>query len=174
LPLPEPTRHDFGLKVEMLGARHGPGGILEVDEGQKVQFRIEVDRDAYVGLWTIDAEGTIVQLFPSRYERDHLVRARQQRIIPAGNYGIFAEIGKGSDQVRVVAASQFWDPIRGQENGPFWIFKTAEERANWDRCVRGLVLKPLGDQGKLAVAEDAIRYEVKPARNPVRGAKSDK
>jgi hypothetical protein len=168
-PLPEPTHHDFGLKVEMLASRPGANGVRELVEGQEVRFRIEVERDAYVGLWTIDPDGSIVQLFPSRFDPDHKIRAKQARTLPGGDYQIIAEGVRGTEQVRVVASTEFWDPIRGQQQGPFWLFKTGEERQQWERQLRGLVLKATRPQAKVALAEEVLRYQVVPAGNAGQG-----
>src|SRR5262249_54753685 len=65
LPLDQPIRKDFGLTVQMLGGKPGPGGDPLLEEGQEVDLRIRVERDAYVGIWTIDARGTVTQLFPN-------------------------------------------------------------------------------------------------------------
>src|SRR5207249_4085848 len=43
---PEATRHDFGLKVEMLGSERKSCGEHRLRAGQEVAFRIEVERDA--------------------------------------------------------------------------------------------------------------------------------
>src|SRR5205807_144080 len=40
--LPPPARHDFGLKVAMLGTQPGPDGALRLVAGQEVRFRVEV------------------------------------------------------------------------------------------------------------------------------------
>jgi predicted Ser/Thr protein kinase len=152
-----PTRHDFRVQVEMVGGRPGPDGVLGLVAGQEVRFRVTVERDAYVGLWTFDPQGRATQLFPNDDEPDHLVKAGQPRTVPGKDYAIVAEAGSGVEQVRVVASSKPWNLRLGQREGPFRLFKTRAELDQLEQQ-RGLVLK-----AKAAVAEEALKYRVAPA-----------
>jgi tRNA A-37 threonylcarbamoyl transferase component Bud32 len=156
--LAPPARHDFSVQVEMLGSRPGPDGILRLVAGQEVRFRVTVERDAYVGLWTFDPQGRATQLFPNDAEPDYLVRAGEPRTVPGKEYSIVAEVGKGVEQVRVVASSKPWDLHLGQHEGPFPMFRTGADLAQLEEQ-RGLVLK-----SKTAVAEEALTYRVAPVR----------
>src|SRR5205085_6751009 len=69
--LPEATRQDFGLTVEMPGSREGPEGRRLFTKGDKIELRITSASNAYVGVWNIDADGTIIQLFPNKYDKDN-------------------------------------------------------------------------------------------------------
>ena len=152
-----PPRHDFRVQVEMLGGRPGPDGVLRLVAGQEVRFRVTVERDAYVGLWTFDPQGKAVQLFPNDAEPDHLVKAGQPRTVPGTDYAIVAEAGSGVEQVRVVASSKPWDLRLGQHEGPFPLFKTGADLAQLEQQ-RGLVLR-----SKTAVAEESLAYRVAPS-----------
>jgi predicted Ser/Thr protein kinase len=149
-----PSRHDFRVQVEMVGARPGNDGVLGLVAGQEVRFRVTVDRDAYVGLWTFDPQGKATQLFPNDAEPNALVKAGQPRTVPGKDYAIVAEIGSGVEQVRVVASSKPWDLRLGQRDGPFRLFHTRDDLAQLEQQ-RGLVLK-----SKAAVAEESLKYRV--------------
>jgi tRNA A-37 threonylcarbamoyl transferase component Bud32 len=155
--LAPPARHDFRVQVEMLDSRPGPDGVLRLVAGQEVRFRVMVERDAYVGLWTFDPQGKAVQLFPNDAEPDHLVKAGQPRTVPGKDYAIVAEAGSGVELVRVVASARPWDLRLGQQDGPFRLFKTGADLAQLDQQ-RGLVLR-----SKTAVAEESLKYRVVPA-----------
>jgi predicted Ser/Thr protein kinase len=152
--VPPPARHDFRVQVEMLDSRPGPDGVLRLVTGQEVRFRVTVERDAYVGLWTFDPQGKAVQLFPNEAEPDHLVKAGEPRTVPGKDYAIVAEAGSGIEQVRVVASARPWDVRLGQREGPFRLFKTGAELAELEQQ-RGLVLR-----SKTAVAEESLKYRV--------------
>ena len=92
------------LMVDMVGSRPGPDGLRLLYEGEQVAFRIAVERDAFVGVWTSNAGGSVVQLFPTPADTDHFVRAGQPRIVPGPNSHITATLGQGPEQVRIVAA----------------------------------------------------------------------
>ena len=151
-----PARHDFRVQVEVLGGRPGPDGILRLVAGQEVRFRVTVERDAYVGLWTFDPQGKVLQLFPNDAEPDPLVKAGQLRTVPGKDYSIVAEAGSGVEQVRVVASSMPWDLRLGEHEGPFRLFKTGADLAQLEQQ-RGLVLR-----SKTAVAETTLKYRVAP------------
>jgi tRNA A-37 threonylcarbamoyl transferase component Bud32 len=76
-------RRDFGLKVEMLGETLADDTHM-LQEGERVRFRVEVERTAYVGIWTVAPDQTITQFFPNAEERDFLLTAGQPRVVPRG------------------------------------------------------------------------------------------
>jgi hypothetical protein len=128
--VPEVQHRDFALKVEMIGGdRDGPGSRLR--PAQEIEFRIETGRDAYVGLWNVDPDGMIVQLFPNQYEKDNLVRAGVPRTVPRSDIVCRAKPTRGAARVWVVASTRQWDSLKGEREGPFLIFKTAAQRKQW-------------------------------------------
>jgi hypothetical protein len=165
--LPEGLRHDFGLKVELVGGRAGPDGLRLFTEDEPVRFRIETERDAYVGIWTIGPDGTVVQLFPNDHDHDHLVRAGT-RLVPPNDrrYTIDATAtpaGK-AELLRIVAATRRWAPLEGEKAGPFVALRPAG-RGQFERHLRSFVVRPKGDPdgaGANAVAEEALLYRVLP------------
>jgi serine/threonine protein kinase len=164
--LPKDLRHDFGLKVELVGGREGPDGLRVFQEDEPVRYRLETQRDAYVGIWTIGPDGTVVQLFPNKYETDYLVRAGQPRLVPGNDdYQIAATAsppGK-AELLRVVAATWRWEPLKGKEEGPFVILQGGRERL--ERHLRSMEIRPKSEPTRSAtdaVAEAALPYQVRP------------
>jgi eukaryotic-like serine/threonine-protein kinase len=171
--LPKDLRHDFGLKVQLVGGREGPGGLRLFTEDEPVRFRVETERDAYLGIWTVGPDGTVVQLFPNDHDSDHLVRAGT-RLVPPDKpllpgdrrYTIDATAtppGK-AELLRVVAATRRWAPLEGEKHGPFVALRPAEQ-GRFERHLRSLVVRPKADPeraGTDAVAEEVLLYRVLP------------
>jgi tRNA A-37 threonylcarbamoyl transferase component Bud32 len=129
--LPEVTHRNFALKVEMIGGEKTEADVYRLRQRQEIEFRIETDRDAYVGLWNVDPDGTIVQLFPNQYEKDNLVRAGIPRTVPRSDIVCRAKPTRGAARVWVVASTRQWDSLKGEREGPFLIFKTPAQRKQW-------------------------------------------
>jgi tRNA A-37 threonylcarbamoyl transferase component Bud32 len=177
--IPTSLHHDFELKVEMLGSQPGRADLLGLVEGQKVAFRVEVDRAAYVGIWTVLSDRTIQQVFPSKYESNHRLEPGKPQIVPGNpKYTITATPGTGTEWVWAVASTRRWDSLQGEGAGPYLIFKTEQERQRWQRHVRGirrgLKLEPtpgqeeaaVAEQDRAAVAEALLSYRVAPSGQP--------
>jgi hypothetical protein len=156
----EPVRHDFEVKVEIPGATTGENGEWHLHAGQRVRFAIEVDRDAYVGLWNIAPDGTIMQVFPSSFEEDNFVRAGKRRVVPGGDYKITAELSKDVERVWVMASTTPWDMDQGEKEGPFTL--SLEQQQKLATKVRGFRVEPLPKDGP-RISEAAMRYRVVPA-----------
>jgi tRNA A-37 threonylcarbamoyl transferase component Bud32 len=168
LELPRRMRRDFGLAVSLVGGREGADGIRVFREDEPVRFRVETKRDAYVGIWNIGPDGTIVQLFPNSQERDHLVRQGHIREVPGkDDYTINATVtaaGK-AEAVRVVAATRRWDALEGERIGPFVVLRSDEDRQRFERHLRGFEVRPKTappSPTEDAVAEDAMLFRVLP------------
>jgi hypothetical protein len=164
--LPTVLRRDFGLTVEMRGGRRCGDGRIALEEGQEVEFRIEVQRDAYVGLWTVAPDGTIRQLFPNEFEPDHFVKAGQLRTVPNSQCVIEAEVSPGTEWVWAAASTAPWEELQGRREGPFLVFKLPQERAEAERQLRSLKVKLArkSDGIPVAVAEEVLAYRVSPRR----------
>lgn len=158
----EPARNDFNLKVEMLDADATDRTARRLTEGKLVRFKIEVERDAYVGLWNIAPDGTMMQLFPSSFEEDNLVQAGKPRVVPGAGYKIEAEVSTGMERVWVVASTKPWDPVAGERDGPFSLFKTPDQKDRLERNLRGLRLRPTNPKEAHQISESALRYMVVP------------
>jgi eukaryotic-like serine/threonine-protein kinase len=158
---PENLRADFGLAVAMLDANNkpiepGPDGILRLRAGAALKFRVEVAEDAYVGIWSINSDGTVTQLFPNEDEKDHRFRKGKERVVPeTPAHAEQCEDEPPFDWVWVQASKRPWDPDRGQLDGPFQLFKTDGERRRWERGRITL-------RREAALAEAVLKFQVVP------------
>lgn len=50
--------------------------------GEKIRFRVQTERDAYILLLTVDSHGNVQVIFPNRFHRDHYIRAKTGITIP--------------------------------------------------------------------------------------------
>lgn len=172
LLIKDDVKNDFGLKAVMVGSMRGDNGARKLFEKDTISFEVEVERDAYVAIWSIDPEGAITQLFPNANEDDHLFRAGTARTIPSPDlpegksYKIEATPSTDVEEIRVVASTQKWAPIAGKRvaGTPYSEFRTAAEREEWQSQRRGLVLKatPKGQERTPNVAEGYLKYQVFP------------
>ena len=153
---------DFALKVEMSGGSVDRAGVRLLSEGEEATFRIEVERDAYVGIWNVAPDGTVMQLFPNKYETDHLFQAGKPRTVPRRDIAMKAVLSGGKEQVWVVASTGRWELPEGRRKGPYLIFETAEEQRKWAQIVeRGFELRK---RERMAVAEFVLNYQVSPRK----------
>jgi hypothetical protein len=176
--LPRTQHHDFRLQVEMSGGREGPNGRRLFRAGEQTTFRLVAERDCYVGIWSLDPDGNVTQLFPNEYERDHRVRANQALFVPGNKeYMISGNItppGK-YEAMWVVAATRRWDPLVGETDGPFVVFRTPADRDRFEKRLRevrgprGFVIRPktpslpTQPEGKDdQIAEEVLTYRVEP------------
>jgi len=164
----KPTRQDFSLKVELVGSTPGPNGLCQLVNHQQLAVRLKVDVDAYVGVWAINAHGTVLQLFPNKYEPDNLVRAGQVRLVPGldrEDYSLAVERSAGAGRVWAVALTSPWKPRPGKQEGPWTVFRTAQEREELKRDIIIKTVKPRPDVGnKAGLSEEIITYRVNPAK----------
>jgi hypothetical protein len=148
VPIPKDLRNDFGLKATVLAGESlgkdmrplepGPGGVTRVAPGSRVQLEIEVAKEAYVGVWTVEADGTVMQLFPNPKDKNHHFRAGEKRRVPA--QGVEVVESRNVDQVRIEASTKPWDPVQGELVGPYELFKAERQRKDWEAQRRGLRL----------------------------------
>jgi hypothetical protein len=158
LALPEKLRSDFGLEVEMIGGRPGKGGVRQLVPEEEVKFKIKVEKDAYVGIWSVNGDGTLSQLFPNENEKDHLVKAGQARLVPVTE--AVATPSTGTDHIWVQASTSPWNPDEGERVGPFLLFQTQRQRDQWARNrreMRDIRLRPAG-----TLSEAVLPFQVSP------------
>jgi len=159
---PEKLRTDFGLEVSMLGKRPGgfvglrPGaeGVLRLRAGEEIKFRVKVAEAAYVGIWSVNADGTIDQLFPNAREKNHLFKPDEEYVVPQTR-AVAAETG-GLDWIWVQASTKPWEPDQGQRKGPFLLFQTEREQDGW-ATKRSIRLSP-----EWTLAEAVLKFRVEP------------
>jgi serine/threonine protein kinase len=158
---PERLRTDFVLTVAMLG--EGPGGqsialqphadgLLRLKPDDEVKFRIKAGKDAYVGVWSVNADGPVSQLFPNENEPDNRFEAGQERLVPSTRTA--AEPSTRKEWIWVQASTKPWKVEKGQQEGPFELFK-ADRAREWARQRRSIQLRP-----DAALAEAVLWYRV--------------
>jgi serine/threonine protein kinase len=157
--LGRPLRNDFLLEFEILGQSGGSGNKVVLTEGQRVAFRVEAERDCYLGVWHVDQQNVVTQLFPNQHDSDHFIPARRARTIPGEmEYAITVTASEGEEYLHVVASTQQWEAPLGSQHGPYVVFATPEELERW-RDVRGMILDK--DRSP-AVAEQLLLLDVRP------------
>src|SRR5262249_7761473 len=151
-----PLHTDFGLRVEMVGKTPDPTGTYHLAEGERISFRLEVDRDAYVGVWYVD-QRRVTQLFPNDFDTDPLVRAGRVQAVPGNDeYAIEAEVSTGPEHVHVLASTRRWRPLVGLRGvGKDGVFQQVEGK-ELDLLIRGLKLV-----GKEKTAEAVLPFRVR-------------
>ena len=162
-------RREFGVKIQLLGGTPGPGGGGLMVEGTKVSFQIETERDAYIGIWDIDADGSIMQLFPNEFHSNNLVRASTVFTLPGKpdpgkmNYEFDTNPSMGLDHYWVLASTHSWEGLEAKYEGPFKVFRTAEAKEQWRRNPRGTRVKPVaaGPETEEAISEEVFPYRVR-------------
>jgi hypothetical protein len=163
------------VRVVALGGREEADGRLRLTLGDDVAFRVTPSRTAYLALWCVDDDGTVTQLFPNKWEKDHLVKAEESRLVPGlRQYAIRAKsVSKGPEKVIVFASTKRWEPPAPERHrgagpeGGYIVFATPAERQEFDDLLRSLELvdKAPDDQGELAVtAKVVLPYLVCPAQ----------
>jgi hypothetical protein len=177
-PAPEPPdwipkiaqRGSLDLQVTMVGGKPGRADTHVLEEGRKVEFQIQVDQDAHVGIWTIDPGERITQVFPNEYEPNHLVPAGKPRKVPgiSNKYRIKATVSDGTEWVWVVASTEPWNELKGRQKGPFLVFENAEERQEAKRQLRGLEVELAAKPDRVLVAQHLLPYRVAPRPEPGR------
>jgi hypothetical protein len=147
----DPTRkmrRDFDLTAKLLGGSSGEDGIRSLTAGDRLQVSVLARQDAYVGVWTVDADGTIVQLFPNTQDPDPFIKAGQERLVPRQGARTVPTEGRSPDRIWVVAVSERWEPTFDPPEGDFQRFLTESGRRRW----RGARLTDL--------AEAVLEYHV--------------
>jgi hypothetical protein len=163
------------VEVEMVGGRKDERGLIHLSLGQKVAFRVKTARDAYVGLWSVQDDGSIVQLFPNKHEPDHLIKAGPARTIPGNDYAIKAtSVSRRPEEVIVFGSTRRWQPPSREQFrsvGPddnYLLFETAHQRQEFQALLRGLEVvsnEPIrGVAVAVRSAKVVLRYEVKAAK----------
>jgi hypothetical protein len=162
-----PLRRDFGIQVEIVGGVQDPSGLVTLAEGDLVTIRVAVDQEAYVGVWGVEEQGSIVMLFPNKKEADHRVPAHQARTIPRDpGWSFRAKPSKGSEYILVFASTKEWAPspaLRGVGQDEMYpVYVTPQEQKEFHDNLRGLELveNQPKDGATSLVAEAVVRLKV--------------
>ncbi|MCL6569992.1 MAG: DUF4384 domain-containing protein, partial [Meiothermus silvanus] len=76
--------------------------------GENITLYVQVNQDAYVYLFNINADGKIDLILPNNLSRDNLLRAGETRAFPptGANYRFTISGPEGRDQVLAIASKQ--------------------------------------------------------------------
>lgn len=155
----QPLRRDFSLEFTVVGAQTDGYGRVTTTEGRPVSFQVLAGKDCYVGVWLVGGNGEVMQLFPNEYEDNQLVEAGKPRIIPGLDYSLKATASEGKEYLHVVASTQPWSVHAGEEQGPYVVYATANDRQQWQEEVRGIVAT---EGESISVSEEIVRFIVRP------------
>jgi hypothetical protein len=137
--LPSETRKDFKINVELPNVKEDDKGVRRLAEGQAIQFKIEVEQDAYVGIWFVADDGTTKQLFPNEFDRDNRFQKGKVYEVPSNkDYTLDATPSKDLEMFRVIASTKpwKWDPTNAQQG-----FRSFRDKKEFEENLRGVVLK---------------------------------
>jgi predicted Ser/Thr protein kinase len=171
--VPTPEREELAVTVAAVGHPRGAAGPLLFTLGSNVAFQVTPSRTAYLGLWCVDDEGVVTQLFPNKWESDHLLTGGQTRTVPGSpRYAIRAvSLSKRPEKVIVFASTKRWEPPAPAQHrgagpeGGYVVFVTPEEQREFDDLLRGLELvarEPDSGRGPPASAKVVLSYLVRP------------
>ncbi len=165
--LGRPARADFPLEIRVLGQPIPRDGALLLRAGQPVWFEVRSDRDCYLGVWHVDRQGVVTQLFPNRYDQDHFLAAAATRSIPGKiGYELLVTASAGPEYLHFLASTQNWPPLVGEAFGPKVAFATEEELKRWQEKLRGVVVQPRSER---VVSELVAPIEVRAAEDKTPG-----
>jgi hypothetical protein len=145
-------RQDFAIAATSADGRPFKASGTALAKGDKLALRIEVAKDAYVGVWAVTADGSVVQLFPNDHEPDNRLKAGEPHAIPVpGTEGV----PQGKGYIHVVASTAPWPPPhtlrRTTELGDFPAYTRQVERKELEQTVDRVV----GKDGKPSTDKDA-------------------
>jgi len=172
---PEKLRRDFDFKVTLNGGIPGPNGERSLIAENTVSFTLEMKRDAYVRIWTIDPDGEVMKLFPNEHEPDSLLHGGKTYTIPGkDSYDFAVGPSTGIEHYWVQASTQPGNTLRGQRSGPYEVFRSPDEKKIWEEeqsllererstYIRANKLKPGNPVPATApgLAEEIFAYRVK-------------
>jgi serine/threonine protein kinase len=164
--MPDKLNQDFGLQVDVEPAA-SKDGVLQLEAGA-VTIRVKVERDAYVGIWSYDSDGIPTQIFPNKHEPNHRLQAGIVYTIPGNDrYEYETEPSRGVEHLWVVASTRRWDALKGEEMGPFTIFRSPEEKHRMqDHLQRIIRIKKRtgSDLAPEAVSEKVLPMRILPRK----------
>ena len=95
--------HNFKITLNTVGTKRN------FKSGEKVQFKVRADKACYIAVFCHQIDGSTILLFPNPLDKDSLVKANTDILIPkAKNKKFNIEVGPpfGSDVVQVIACTR--------------------------------------------------------------------
>ncbi|MCC6546044.1 DUF4384 domain-containing protein [Candidatus Sumerlaeota bacterium] len=142
-------------------------------QGEDVRLTVNVNRNAYIYVYSTDRNGVTQQLLPNYYERSNFLRPSQTMMLPSASYGLKA-VGSGWDDIRVVAVNTqgSWNSppvtLSYNANKPFVAFRDGYDSARGELC--GELAENLRRQHGRAPGGNGVI--VVPGRRPLWGESS--
>lgn len=164
-----PLRNDFNLQVDLgTGMKNSEGTWLLRDK-DPIKLTVRSDRDTHLRIFTMGPDGTVIQLFPNKFEKDDLIRANVERQIPdpeLKSYPLTTTVSTGDEHLFIVGNTEAWksEPVGEEQNG-FQVYYSEDQLKRFGEDLkRGILLKPAADGPQ--VSEAKFRYRVFPRPNP--------
>lgn len=108
-PVPAPTPTPIpvpSLDVDVWLNKRLHNGTPTYYIGERLEIGVRTNQDAYVYLFNLHSDGTVVRIFPNRFENHNYLRANQTKYLPAKNsrYRFTVDGPVGFDKVVAVAS----------------------------------------------------------------------
>ena len=126
----------------------GRRGVLQFKEGgTRLTFEIVSDKDASFGIWAVNEDHSISQIFPNKFAWDNTLKANERRILGEAGQGwdFDPTAARGTEYIRVLASTKPID-VRssGENDGAFWLFPKAKSQ-EFVSMLRGMGVRKTPD-----------------------------
>ncbi|MGE0285363.1 MAG: DUF4384 domain-containing protein [Bradyrhizobium sp.] len=76
--------------------------------GEKVKINLKVNENAYVAVYNVGPKGKVTQLFPNRFQKDNLIKAGHETLVPSAGSGAEIKVSgsTGAELIKVIASSK--------------------------------------------------------------------
>ena len=142
---------ELDLHVKMNGMwKDAVDGVLQFKTGTLPTFEIKSDKDAYFGVWAVNEDRSVIQIFPNKYETDNRLEAGKTRILgaPGKGWDFQPTAAHGTEYIRVLASTkkiEVRSPDEGDGDGAFWLNPKAKSQ-EFVSMLRGMGARKTPDQ----------------------------
>jgi serine/threonine protein kinase len=137
--LPEITRKDFKINVQVANVKTDEKGVLRAKDGDSFRFKVNVEQDAYVGIWFLADDGSTTQYFPNEFDTNNFFQKGKEYTIPSNDrYTIDATPSKELEMFRVIATTRPW---KWDNANVAQTFRQFRDKGQFEEHLRGVVLK---------------------------------
>jgi len=76
--------------------------------GEAVKISLKANENAYVVVFNVGPKGKVTQLFPNRFQKDNLVKAGQETMVPSAGSGAEIKVSGnvGGELIKVIASNK--------------------------------------------------------------------